>query len=224
MKAALGSAAALSLLLIGSYTWWFQTSWAVSLAYAIFAILTLATIPLCYRFFGFQDVDVIRGLLVQEQTEHEEMISRLKKLQVDLKHLNIEEGSQQAGTLLHLLNDFHEVIANRFHGKQLSSTTYLNAARGVQNQTLQNLSDMAGVGHSMVSLQRNTNSDTAARDQLQSQQKRLDALIVDNRRLFKALSDTSVEVANIQEIGAFERTETLAKLRDLADIARQKSN
>ena len=92
MKAALGSAAALSLLLIGSYTWWFQTSWAVSLAYAIFAILTLATIPLCYRFFGFQDVDVIRGLLVQEQTEHEEMISRLKKLQVDLKQLNIEEG------------------------------------------------------------------------------------------------------------------------------------
>ena len=76
----------------------------------------------------------------------------------------------------------------------------------------------------MVSLQRNTNSDTAAHDQLQSQQKRLDALIVDNRRLFKALSDTSVEVANIQEIGAFERTETLAKLRDLADIARQKSN
>ncbi len=224
MKAALGSAAALSLLLIGSYTWWFQTSWPISLAYATFAIVTLATIPLCYRFFGFQDIDVVRGLLQQEQTEHDDMIARLEKLQVDLKQLDIEEGSQQAGTLLHLLNDFHEVVTNRFHGKQLSSTTYLNAARGVQNQTLQNLSDMAGVGHSIVSLQRNTSSDTDTQNQLQSQKKRLDGLIADNRRLFKALSDTSVEVANIEEIGAFERTETLAKLRDLAEIARQQSN
>lgn len=224
MKAALGSAAALSLLLIGSYTWWFQTSWPISLAYATFAIVTLASIPLCYRFFGFQDIDVVRGLLQQEQTEHDDMIARLEKLQVDLKQLDIEEGSQQAGTLLHLLNDFHEVVTNRFHGKQLSSTTYLNAARGVQNQTLQNLSDMAGVGHSIVSLQRNTSSDTDTQNQLQSQKKRLDGLIADNRRLFKALSDTSVEVANIEEIGAFERTETLAKLRDLAEIARQQSN
>lgn len=234
MKAALGSAAVLSLLLIASYTWWFQTSWPVSLAYAMFAVITLATIPLCYRFFGFQDIDVVRGLLRQEQTEHDEMISRLQKLQVDLKRLDIEEGSQQAGTLLHLLNDFHEVISNRFHGKQLSSTTYLNAARGVQNQTLQNLSDMAGVGHSIVSLQRqrSTGTGTSAKEsteisidnQLESQRERLDGLITDNRRLFKALSDTSVEVANIEEIGAFERTETLAKLRDLAEIARQQSS
>jgi len=173
VKAALGSAAVLSLLLIASYTWWFQTSWPVSLAYAMFAVITLATIPLCYRFFGFQDIDVVRGLLRQEQTEHDEMISRLQKLQVDLKRLDIEEGSQQAGTLLHLLNDFHEVISNRFHGKQLSSTTYLNAARGVQNQTLQNLSDMAGVGHSIVSLQRQRSTGTGCGYQLMLQRRRL---------------------------------------------------
>jgi len=221
VKAALGSAAAISLILIGFYTWWFQASWPVSLGYAAFAVVALATIPLCYRLFGFQDVDIVEGLLKQEQTEHEEMITRLKKLQIDLKQLNIDEGSQQAGTLLHLLNDFHEVISNRFHGKQLSSTTYLNAARRVQNQTLQNLSDMAGIGHSISSLQRHDAPDT--NQQLESQQHRLAELIADNKELFKALSDTSVEVANIEEIGAFERTETLARLRDLAEIARQQS-
>jgi len=221
VKAALGSAAALSLLLIGTYTWWFQTSWPISLAYATFALIALATIPLCYRFFGFQDGDVIRDLLKQEHSEHNEMISRLEKLQIDLNQLSIDEGSQQAGTLLHLLNDFHEVISNRFQGKQLSSTTYLNAARRVQNQTLQNLSDMAGIGHSIASLQRHKSADT--NEQLESQKKRLGELITDNSRLFKALSDTAVEVANIEETGAFERTETLARLRDLANIARQQS-
>jgi len=221
VKAALGSAAALSIVLIVSYTWWFQTSWPVSLAYAVFAIITLATIPICYRFFGFQDVDIVKSLLRQEQTEHEEMLSRLRKLQTDLKTLEIEEGADQAAVLLHLLNDFHEVIANRFHGKQLSSSTYLNAARRVQNQTLQNLSDMTGIGHSIVSLQRHHTSDTDT--QLDTQKRRLSELVEDNRRLFKALSDTSIEVANIEEIGAFERTETLAKLRDLANIARQQN-
>lgn len=224
MKAALGSAAALSLLLIGSYTWWFQTSWPISLAYAAFALIALASIPLCYRFFGFQDLDVVKGLLQQEQAEHEEMVSRLKKLQVDLRQLKNDEGAQQAGTLLHLLNDFHEVISNRFRGKQLSSTTYLNAARRVQNQTLQNLSDMAGIGHSISSLQRHADEDTDTNPQIESQRRRLGELINDNNGLFKALSDTSVEVANIEEIGAFERTETMAKLRDLADIARQQSH
>ena len=221
MKAALGSAAALSLVLIATYTWWFQTSWPVSLGYAAFTLIALATIPLCYRFFGFQDVDVVQTLLVQEQTEHDQMLSRLEKLKVDLKALQIEEGASQAGVLLDLLNDFHEVISNRFHGKQLSSTTYLNAARRVQNQTLQNLSDMTGVGHSIASLQRQNSNETNA--QLDTQKQRLRDLIDDNQKLFKALSDTSVEVANIEEIGAFERTETLAKLRDLARIASQQN-
>ncbi len=219
MKAALGCAAALSLVLIATYTWWFQTSWPVSLAYAAFAVVALATIPLCYQWLGFQDIDTVRALLTQEQTEHDEMLARLAKLEGDLKRLNIDEGSAQASTLQHLLNDFHEVISNRFHGKQLSSTTYLDAARRVQNQTLQNLSDMAGIGHSIASLQRHE-SDNA---QLSAQQQRLGELIADNQKLFKALSETSVEVANIEEIGAFERTETLARLRDLADIAKQQS-
>lgn len=222
MKAALGSAAALSLVLIGMYTWWFQTSWPVSLAYATFAIVALATIPLSYRFFGFQDLDVIGNLLKQEQSEHEEMLARLQKLESDLQGLEIDKGAKQASTLTDLLNDFHEVIANRFRGKQLSSTTYLNAARRVQNQTLQNLSDMAGVGHSIASLKRHSTTDNKA--QLEVQTKRLDTLLADNQRLFTALSDTSVEVANIEEIGSFERTETLARLRDLAEIARKQSS
>ncbi len=222
---AIAAAALATLLLIAAYFWWFQAPLLVTLGYAVVSVLALALVPLCYRWFGFLDMEVIRQLLDQEEREHNEMMQRLSTMQNDLETLDNEEGARQVVTLKHLLNDFHEVIANRFRGKQLSSSTYLDAARNVQNQSLQNLSDMVGIGHSISSLQRQQpdNDSQQPPAQLSMQQDRLDALLSENRRLFKALSDTSVEVANIQEIGEFERTETLARLKDLVSIAKQQS-
>ncbi len=221
MKAAIGIAAALTLALVVAFQWWFQASWLVTLGYALLSVLAIALVPLCYRLFGYLDEDVINKLLDREQREHSEMMQRLQSMGKDLAAMDNKEGARQADTLTELLNDFHEIIANRFRGKQLSSSTYLNAARNVQNQSLQNLSDMVGVGHSIVSLNRHDSPDTA--QQVTAQQQKLESLLSENRKLFKALSDTSVEVANIQEIGAFERTETLARLKDLASIAKQQS-
>lgn len=225
MIKAIAAAALATLLLIAAYFWWFQAPLLVTLGYAVVSVLGLALVPLCYRWFGFLDMEVIRQLLDQEEREHNEMMQRLSTMQNDLETLDNEEGARQVVTLKHLLNDFHEVIANRFRGKQLSSSTYLDAARNVQNQSLQNLSDMVGIGHSISSLQRQQpdNDSQQPPAQLSMQQDRLDALLSENRRLFKALSDTSVEVANIQEIGEFERTETLARLKDLVSIAKQQS-
>lgn len=214
-------AALATLLLIGSYAWWFQTPWTTTALYGVVSVIALALVPLCYRWFGFLDKEVIQQLIDQEAREHDEMMSHLNKLQRDLEGLDNHEGSDQVDTLRHLLSDFHEVIANRFRGKQLSTSTYLDAARNVQNQALQNLSDMVGIGHSISSLQRQSSADNSR--QLDTQNNRLHALLNDNGKLFKALSDTSVEVANIQEIGAFERTETLARLKDLAKIAKNQS-
>ena len=225
MIKAIAAAAVATLLLIAVYTWWFQAPWLVTLGYAVVSVLALALVPLCYRWFGFLDMDVIQKLLDQEEREHNEMMQRLSNIQNDLESLDNDEGASQVVTLKHLLNDFHEVIANRFRGKQLSSSTYLDAARNVQNQSLQNLSDMVGIGHSISSLNRQSGNGEATQQpqQLTMQQQRLDDLLSENRRLFKALSDTSVEVANIQEIGEFERTETLARLKDLVSIAKQQN-
>lgn len=208
-------------LLVVLYAWWFQTSWVITAGYALASVLALALVPLCYRWFGFLDNEVIQALIDQEAREHDEMMQHLEQLQKDLDTLENPQGSGQVSTLRHLLNDFHEVIANRFRGKQLSSSTYLDAARNVQNQALQNLSDMVGIGHSISSLHRQHSADNS--EQVQSQSARLNTLLTENEKLFKALSDTSVEVANIQEIGAFERTETLARLKDLAKIAKNQS-
>ena len=225
MIKAIAAAAVATALLIAAYTWWFQAPWLVTLGYAVLSVLALVLVPLCYRWFGFLDMDVIQKLLDQEEHEHNEMIQRLSNIQNDLDSLDNDEGASQVITLKYLLNDFHEVIANRFRGKQLSSSTYLDAARNVQNQSLQNLSDMVGIGHSISSINRQSGNDetTQQKQQLTMQQQRLDDLLAENRRLFQALSDTSVEVANIQEIGEFERTETFYRLKDLVTIAKQQS-
>lgn len=190
----------------------------MTLGYAAFSLLTILAVPMAYQWFGFGDLDAISDLHAREQQEHDDMLADVVRLQGELASLENSRGAAQARTLTQLLNDFHEVIANRFSGKKLSASSYLGAARRVQNQVIQNLSDMVGIGHSIASLQRH-NTERASLD---TQQSRLDSLLNDNDKLFKALTDTSVEVANIQEIGEFERTETLARLKDLSIIARQK--
>jgi len=222
VKAAFGSALVFAVALLVIYMWWFQPGWVLALTYSAICLLSLITIPLCYRFFGYQDADGIEALIKREQREHTEMLAHLDSLKKNLGDMDNEEGANQVNTLGELLNDFHEVIANRFRGKQLSAGTYLNAARQVQNQCLQNLSDMVGIGHSIASLKRQPSPND--NPQLEEQNQRLESLIRENKTLFAALSDTSVVVANIQEIGDFERTETLAKLHDLANIARQQSH
>ena len=223
MKAVVAVAIAISVVLFAVFYWWFRPDLWVALLYAAICVMAIISVPLCYRWFGFVDSDAIRELQALEQRDHDEMLSRLSNLKKSLDDLSIEEGAKQAKTLNSLLRDFHEVIANRFSGKNLSASTYLNAARRVQNQALQNLSDMVGIGHTIESLKRQDSAQDKHR-QLAEQNTRLHKLIESNKELFQALTDTSIEVANIEEIGKFERKETLSRLNDLADIARQQSN
>ncbi|MEM7260277.1 MAG: hypothetical protein AAF404_23135, partial [Pseudomonadota bacterium] len=170
--------AAATALLIALYAWWFQAPLLITAVYALVSVLALVLVPLCYRWFGFLDNEVIQALIDQEAREHREMMQHLERLESDLETLDNPQGSTQVGTLRHLLNDFHEVIANRFRGKQLSSSTYLDAARNVQNQALQNLSDMVGIGHSISSLNRQQSADNS--DQIQSQSTRLNGFLTEN--------------------------------------------
>lgn len=217
MKASLTLALAASVALVALFSWWFQLPWYGVAGYAVFSLLALLAVPLSYRWFGFHDDDAISALHAQEQREHVQMLQRLEQLQSELSDQENSEGASQAANLTKLLKDFHDVIGNRFGGKQLAASSYLGAARRVQNQALQNLSDMVGIGHSIASLRRQRDEKT-----LQEQQQRVSALLDNNRHLFDALTATSVEVANIQEIGEFERTETLARLKDLTLLARHK--
>lgn len=149
----------------------------------------------------------------------------------DLLALKIDEGVRQADLLNDIIDDYHSVVETRFIGKKHSPLEYLSAARTVQKHALQNLVDVVAVGHSISTIElsrpgeegRETEEDLsrhAKHESLHSDQSaRIDANLAENRKLFDALTETAVEVANMQSFSKFERTDTLARLVGLAELA-----
>lgn len=222
-------AAVISVLLLGAFVWWFQGNLAVNGAYVALATAATLSVPLMYRLFGFALQDDARWLQEREAREHGTLHLRLDDLKKDLRELNLKEGLRQADALGEILDDYHAVVENRFAGKQSSPLTYLGAARTVQRQAIQNLSDAVAVARSMSSLESNRRSaqwsdekNRQEQDGMYAEQaNRLQQLLHENNELFDALTKTSVELANMRSVSEFERTDTLARLVALAQIANQ---
>ncbi len=220
-------AAIASLLLLGVFFWWFQSHLVVTGIYLGIAALATVSVPLMYRLSGYSLADDAQWLQERENKEHAALSERLQGLKSELGALGLSEGLRQADALTEIINDYHSVVNTRFFGKKSSPLTYLGAARTVQRQATQNLADMVAVGHSLSGLSNNqrdrqwTNVDRRDRqdDLYAEQEKRLQSLLSENNRLFDALTETAVEIANIQSISEFERTDTLARLVALAEIA-----
>lgn len=213
-------AAILSLILIGLFVWWFQGSLVFNAVYLAVAVVAALSVPLLYRWLGYSVADDDEWLKDRENQQYAELMQRLQGVTKDLEALGLKEGVRQAKSLTDMVDDYHAVVKSRFFGKQSSPLTYLSAARTVQNQAIQNLADMVTVGHSMSSIQNNLQAGGDQRDsRYLEQSERIRALLDENKQLFDALTGTAVEVANMQSISEFERTDTLARLLALAEIA-----
>lgn len=221
----------LSLILIAVFYWWFQGDLFLTGLYIALSVLAILTVPLIYRFAGFSLADDMEWLQEREAREHGELISRLDGLKSELSDLGLDEGLRQANTLNDIIDDYHSVVETRFFGKKNSPLTYLGAARSVQKHAIQNLADMVAIGHSMSTIARNKRDPeqvSTSRQQermdkhsdlYNEQAQRLNELREENSNLFDALTDTAVEVANIQSFSQFDRTDTLARLVALAQVA-----
>lgn len=183
--------------------------------YALAAILIALTVPLMYRLFGYKTADEAVWLHERNLREHSALMQRLETARESLAELNITQGVRQANSLTDILDDYRSVVETRFVGKTFAPITYLNAARSVQEHVVQNLTDMVAVGHSLSGIHRQQGQT----DLYQEQQQRLNELVAENEKLFTALTETAVEVANIRSISQFERLDTLARLVSLAQTA-----
>lgn len=218
-------AALLSLPLIGLFIWWFQGGLVFNAIYIGIAALAVLTVPLLYRWLGYSEADDVEWLKNRENQQHAEMVQRLQSVTKELDELGLKEGVRQANALNDMIDDYHSVVKSRFFGKQSSPLSYLSAARTVQSQAIQNLADMATIGHSMSSIQNNLQAGGDQQDSRYLEQAdRIKALQDENKKLFAALTETAVEVANMQSISEFERTDTLARLLALAEIANGSGN
>lgn len=197
------------------------------------SVVAILTVPLLYRLFGYSAQDDVIWLKERESEEHEQLIDRLASLKKELQQLKLEKSEHQVDVLRKIINDYHSVVETRFLGKKHSPLTYLSAARTVQKTALQNLTDMVAIGHSIASIERNhlapeqIETDTIQHRQnkqaqlYQEQNTRLDNLLEENRKLFNAMMETAVEVANIKSFNEFERIDTLSRLVSLAEIAKK---
>lgn len=224
-------AAILSLMLLIAFYWWFQGSLVATGIYALIATLSVLSVPLFYRFAGFSEADDTQWLENREAQEHLEMRERLAGIKTELSQLDLKEGTRQTMVLTAIIDDYHSVVETRFYGKANAPVTYLGAARTVQKHAIQNLADAVAIGHSMSTLTHNyrqagqvENTQQQARHDKQTelydeQSDRLKALLEENNQLFHSLTETAVEVANIRSFSDYERTDALARLVALAEIA-----
>lgn len=216
-------AAILSLIAVVLFHIWFG-SWPLTAIYLAVATAATLSVPIFYRFTGFSHADEIEWLEHREAKEHAEMVERLHEIRAELERLSINEGVRQIDMLEGILEDYHSVVETRFVGKKHSPLAYLSAARTLQKHTVQNLNDVVAIGHSLSTIGRDTYEGDEDRRRRQSelakeQRQRTDDLLAENRKMFDALTDTAVEVANIKTFSRFERIDTLARLVSLAEIA-----
>ncbi len=193
--------------------------------------LATVLVPVTYHVFGYALEDDAKWVLLREAEEYTDLMSRLSSAKSELAQLNVPEGLRQAELLTDIIQDYHAVVETRFVGKKHSPLAYIGAARTVQKHALQNLVDVIAVTHSMSSIARNRldsslidNDEERQRDDkhldmYEGQEERTETLLQENRNLFDALTETAVEVANIQTFSKFDRIDTLARLVGLAEIA-----
>lgn len=212
----------LSIILLAVFYWWFRGDLPLTAAYAAVATLAALSVPVFYRLAGFTLADEVQWLEGREADDHKAMRARLATLEGQLDELGIEEAVKQTQTLTAILDDYHAVVETRFLGKKHSPVAYLATARRVQKHAIQNLTDVVAVGHSLASISRHDgrSGDLDRMQGLNSDQSdRLNNLLTENRQLFEALTDTAVEVANINSYSDYERLDTMARLVSLSEIA-----
>lgn len=215
------------------FIWWFQSGWVLLLIYAGVSLIALLSVPIMYRVMGYTLEDDVHWLKQQELDEYQQLLDRIAESKKELSALSLDDSVHQADVLHKIIKDYHAVVKTRFLGKKHSPMTYLSAARTVQRTASQNLTDMVAIGHSIATIRRNKLDQTQINNEVvqqrqdkqtllhEAQRERLDDLLEENRKLFNALMETAVEVANIASFNEFERLDTLSRLVSLAEIAKK---
>jgi len=223
-----------SLFLAVFYVWWFTVPIYFFGIYLLFSLLfSVPSIPFLYRLFGFRAKDELQWLISREKKEHQSILDKLATIQERLALVKHKDGLHQVKVLSNIVDDYYSVVETRFLGSDQAPESYMSAARTVQKNALQNLADIVAVAHSINTIKGNKldssaiNTDEVRERQLKrdlllsEQESRNIALIEENRKIFNALMDTAVEVANIKSFSDYQRTDTLTRLIALSEVARQ---
>lgn len=210
----------------GIYWFWFEPS-IEELFKMASASLSIALISfLGYKISGLEKSDKHKAQLLYSKNRDLLLITDVKELQGKLNNVGEPQASDQAERLINLVNDFQEVVNQKLEGSTISLSRYLDQANTVFNIVLVQLKDILAIRNSIKTtgneLTKSPNSNDVKCERLElheNQLKRINQILTNNTELLTALNKVSVEVANIQDIKAFETNSAMIRLNQLSKLA-----
>ncbi len=187
-----------------------------------FNLLTIPVAIIVYYAGGFAKKDKLKHIKKSLLDTEANLESEVKELVFSLLEADQPEASKQAERLLNLLEDFKNVVNSKLGDSDLTLSSYINQSKTVFNLSKQNLKDILVIDISIrtAEIDIKDNSEESLK-LVEKQQKKILILLNNNKELLDALNKTSVEVANIKDVGSFEYDEALNRLKELASRAKQ---
>ena len=216
-----------ALLCLGVFLFWFPLNMILLAIYGGVLVTSVLLALLLYVVTGAARRDQHKALLAHELEREQHLYAEVKALQRQLTELEQDDSARQADRLMGMLADYRRVIEQKLGNTTITMSSYSQETSRVFKLAINNLKDILAAAQSV----RTTKQETPDEDLLESealqrrqalltqQENRIANLVEQNRSLLTALNETTVRVANIQDINSFELQESLNRLRDLGERA-----
>jgi hypothetical protein len=212
---------------IAVYFFWFPTN---LLALGLYSALALSSVLIGLAFYfaaGFARKDQHQQLVQHEIAREQKLYDEVSTLASQLAALELKDSAKQANRLMGMLEDYRRVIEQKLGDTTITMSSYSHETGRVFSLAINNLKDILAAAQSVHTTKQETVDDQAVESEalqrrhalLTQQESRIDLLVEQNRDLLTALNETTVQVANIQDINSFELQESLNRLRDLGKRA-----
>jgi hypothetical protein len=216
-----------ALLGIAVFFVWFPFNVIALGSYAGLSVVAVGIALAFYAVSGFARKDQHRELIAHEIAREEALYAEVKLLESDLSKLAMNDSAKQASRLMGMLEDYRRVIEQKLGDTTITMTSYSSETSRVFKLAINNLKDILAAAQSVHTTKQEKPDEAVMesealqrRQALMTQQDaRIGDLLEQNRELLTALNETTVQVANIQDINSFELKESLNRLRELGERA-----
>jgi hypothetical protein len=216
-----------ALLCIAVFMFWFPSSLIGLGAYSALALGSIAIAIAFYFAGGYARKDQHQEMVQHEVTREQKLYDEVKALAEQLSALKLGDPAKQANRLMGMLEDYRRVIEQKLGDTTITMSSYSHETGRVFRLVINNLKDMVAAAQSVHTTKQETVDESAVESEalqrrqalLTQQESRVNVLVDQNRELLTALNETTVQVANIQDINTFELQESLDRLRDLGERA-----
>ncbi|MEJ2044083.1 MAG: hypothetical protein P8X74_03415 [Reinekea sp.] len=216
-----------ALICLVAFLFWYPMNLVLLAVYGAVLAASVVLALLFYVVTGYARRDQHNALLAHEVEREKQLYQEVQTLEQQLTDLQQPDSARQADRLMGMLEDYRRVIEQKLGSTTITMTSYSQETGRVFRLVINNLNDILAAAQSVhTTRQEEPDEDLLESEALQrrhvlltQQEARIDNLVEQNRELLTVLNETTVQVANIQDINSFELKESLQRLRELGERA-----